>query len=222
MEEELFDLPLELDAGGLEQRGGEAIVADERLTLLTRENRLGLRKGRTTRLLLDDGATAALDLPLQCVAHAHPECRFRWVRMVVDFGPAEGALIRDMSPREVVGAEPMKIVTKHSGGLSFEVEKFKLGPEFSFEKSTEHEIYFPEITSSGVGFTAAYWNFQAPADEELHVDRALRLLVTHPAASHRLEAKFTLRARVAMKGMISLIPLVGRRQAVVESFESLT
>lgn len=221
MEEELFDVPLELDEGGLGQRGGEAIIADERLRLMMRENRLGLRKGATRSLLLDGGATAATDIPLQCVAHAHPECRFRWVRLVIDFGPAAGALIRDLSPREVVGSEPVKIVTKHSGGLSFEVETFKLGPEFSVEKSTEHEVYFPEIVSSGVGFSAAYWNFQAPAEEDLHVDRALRLLVTYPAALPRLEAKFTLRARVALKGIAGLIPLVGRRQAFIESFETL-
>ncbi|MEA5620650.1 hypothetical protein VB711_22820 [Cronbergia sp. UHCC 0137] len=221
MEIRLFDEPLVIDEGALEQRANEDILIDQRIRLLAQENRLGLSRGATKRELFDRRTKAILDIPFQVIAHAHPECRFHWVRLTIDFSSTTDAIIRDLSPREVLGSEPVKISTKHTGGLSFEVEQVKLSPQFKFEKSMEHQIYFPEITSSGAGFSSVQWNFQALSDRELHVDRELRILVSFPASVRRLEANFSLRSRISIKGWAGLIPVMGRKRIVVETFEHI-
>jgi len=221
METLLFDEPLVIDEGALEQRANEEILIDERIRLLAQENRLGLCRGATKRELFDRRTKAILDLPFRAIAHAHPECRFHWVRLTIDFSSTTDAIVRDLSPREVLGSEPVKITTKHTSGLSFEVEQVKLSPQLNFEKSMEYQIYFPEITSSGAGFSSVQWNFQALGDKELHVDRELRILISFPASVKKLEANFSLRSRISVKGWAGFIPMIGRKRILVESFEHI-
>ena len=214
------DIPLEVDSGELQERAGPAVVLEERVRLLARENQVGLWRGDTRRDTVDGGTRTVFDMPLRCVAHPHPDCRFRWVRLLASFG-TEGASVSDLSPRDVRGTQPVKIVTRYAGGLSFEVEQLKLGPELSAERSTEQQVYFPEITTSGVGFSYASWDFHAVGESPLHVDRDLRLLLSLPASADRVEVKFTLRAAVAVKGLAGLVPLLGRTEAEFGAAENL-
>lgn len=212
------DIPLEADEGELHERAGSAVVLDESVRLLARENRIGIWRGETRRDSVDGGVRSVLDVPLRCIAHPHPDCRFRWVRLLVDFG-ADGSSIIDLSPREVRGESPVKIVTRYSGGLSFEVEQLKLGPEFSWERSSEQQVYFPEITSSGLGLSHAIWDFHAVGEAPLHVDRDLRLLLRVPVSENRVVVKFTLRASVAAKGWTGLLPVLGRKKVELDATE---
>jgi hypothetical protein len=210
------DIPLDADEGEQHERAGSAVVVDESVRLLARENRIGIWRGETRRNSVDGGAGSVLDVPLRCVAHPHPDCRFRWVRLVVDFG-TDDSIIIDLSPREVRGVDPVKIVTQYSGGLSFEVERLNLGPEFSLERSSEQQVYFPDITSSGLGLSHAIWDFHAVGEAPLHVDRDLRLLVRVPISVDRMEVKFTLRASVAARGLTGLLPVLGRKKVEIEA-----
>ena len=40
--------------------------------------------------------TDVIDFLLHCVAHAHPDCRFRWVRVTLDLSDTVGASITDL------------------------------------------------------------------------------------------------------------------------------
>lgn len=79
-----------------------------------------------------------------CVAHPHPQCRFKWVRLGLDFTVTDGAVIRDMSPREVVG-EPVEVTTKVGVGLKFEAVAKVLSAEIKPEVSSSRTVYYPKI-----------------------------------------------------------------------------
>lgn len=89
----------------------------------------------------------------------------------------------------------------------------------SFEQATEQQIYFPQLTSSGIGLAAAHWTFKALKKDVLHVDRDLHLLIALPDHWSKLEAKFVLRAQVALNGLVGLVPLVGERRVTIETVE---
>jgi hypothetical protein len=201
----------------LERSAGSAL-ADEQIRLWGRENRLALWRGDITRMEYDLGRRMVFDLPLRCLAHPHPECRFRYVRLVADFGTGPGeerqeAKVEDLSPRLVVGNDPVKIVTKRSGELSFELKEFKLGPSISAEQEREYQVYFPEIRGAGIGFGTATWDFTALPEAPLHIDRDLRVLVSFPVGLLEVQALFRLEAKVQRQGLAALIPLVGSRRA---------
>jgi hypothetical protein len=218
------DVDLEPNTEALAERAESPASIDgtrpreEAIKLVGKPNRLGLLRGEATGLLYDDGRRTLLDLPLRCMAHAHPECRFRYVRVVAEFAPPEGASdddlrIEDLSPHDVRGKEPVKITTKYSGKLSFEFQTLKLGPEVAAETSQETNVYFPEITSSGIGFGVAVWDFTAIEPAPLHVDRDLRILVSLPTPWTEFAIDFILEAQVRRQGWLGLIPLIGRKTA---------
>jgi hypothetical protein len=215
--ETLCDVPLELDEAAVE-RGEDVIIGDADVRLL-HDNRIALAKGRTTRLSPTGAADgrAYYDVPLMCVVHSHPECRFRWARLVVDLAPTPEARIRDMSPREVRGDTPVEIETTVSLGLKFQLVEKGPGVDVSPEFTRKRTAYFPQIISSGVGFRKGYWDFLALADEYLHADRELRLLVEAPA-DRPVDARFDLRAKVRLAGIAGLIPLLARTGAVRETY----
>jgi Cellulose binding domain len=74
---EWLDFPMEVDNGALDERWDGVVVLDESLRAMARENRLSLWRSDPERVDQGDG-TAALLLELRCVAHAHPDGRFRW------------------------------------------------------------------------------------------------------------------------------------------------
>jgi hypothetical protein len=230
METLLFEANLEIDSVGLEQRGAallsavphaaevfrpdltpQTILKDETVKVMLRDNRLGLLEEALAVARIQDTDQVYAVLKLRCVAQAHPECRFRWVRLALNFGDDSDVTIRGMEPREVKYEQALKITTKTSGSVGLEATELKIGPKASAEVTKEYQIYVPEITSTGIGFSAAYWNFQALGESDLFVDSDLQLMITYPVSIADVNAAFTLRAGVGLKGWIGSIPLVTKR-----------
>lgn len=186
-------------------------VTDKNIRVLARDSRLAIRCDRAVRQRGDSPGTDMIDFPLHCVAHAHPECRFRWVRVKLDLSGTAGASITDLSPRDEISEHPVKLTTTYHRGLTFNIAATPLQPDLSIERSTEQDIYFPVITVSGVGLSYAIWDFTAVADAPLHVDRALRLLAAVPSGASKIPAQLTVRASVTVRGLPGRIPLIGRQ-----------
>ncbi|MDG4823964.1 hypothetical protein O7635_19070 [Asanoa sp. WMMD1127] len=218
---EWLDVDLDLDDDALEERWDGQIVADERLRVLARENRLSLWRSDPERVDVGDG-TSAVSLGLRCVAHAHPDCRFRWVRVNVDFSAAGGVQVADMSPRDEIASTPVKLTTRWSGGLSFEIASIPVGPESSVERIREQDVFLPRVTASGPSLRYALWDFTAVGQEPLHVDRDLRLLLAVPTTADAVPVAITLRGNVSAYGVAGAVPLVGRRSSAITVRQELT
>jgi hypothetical protein len=156
------ELGLEIDEA---TERDDAVVVDERIRVLARESRLAIRCDPATRHQGDTTDTDVVDFQLQCVAHAHPDCRFRWVRVTLDISGIPGASIADLSPRDEISEHPVKITTTYSGGLKFEIAAVPVKPDLSVKRTTEQDIYFPSVSVSGVGFRYAMWNFTAVGED---------------------------------------------------------
>ena len=156
-----------------------------------------------------------IDFPLRCVAHAHPECRFRWVRVTLDLSGTVEASITDLSPRDEISHHPVKISTTYTSGLKFDIAMLPLHPELSAERGTEQDVYFPKVSVSGVDFGYAMWDFTAVGEEPLKVDRPLRLLAAVPGSTAQIPVRLTLRATVAARGLPGRIPLIGRQTKTI-------
>jgi hypothetical protein len=203
-----------LDIDEQAERAGP-FVADQQIRVLARANRLAIRCDTAARHRSDSPGTDLIDFPLRCVAHAHPECRFRWVRVTLDLSGTAGASITDLSPRDEISEHPVKISTTYTGGLKFDIAMLPVHPELSAEHTTEQDVYFPKISVSGVDFGYAIWDFTAIGDEPLKVDRPLRLLAIIPAAAAEIPARLTVRATVAARGLAGKIPLLGRQTKTI-------
>jgi hypothetical protein len=205
----LFDLPLAIDQIDI-QRSDAAIVLDKRIALLMRENRIALARGKSALLQSVRGhRPRILDVTLICTAHSHPECRFHWVRLVVDLKPTPGASIHDMAPREILGDKPVEISTKVGLDMKLEIaSKIVItagGPAFSRTSS----VFVPRLLSSGINLSIGYWDFLALDGSYLHVDHDLRILI-RTSDEMPIRARFNLQAHVSMAGIAGLIPLLGR------------
>jgi hypothetical protein len=211
---------LEIDEDALLERAPRFAI-DHSVRVMAQSNRLALVRDPTTRHSEVRAGTDTIDVPLRCEAHADPSCRFRWVRVTIDLSPTTGAVVQDLSPRGEIAGEPVKITTTYHGGLTFHLAALQLGPELSGERSTERDVYFPTITSSGIGLTHAIWDFTALADAPLHVDRELRLLASVPAGTREIPVQLTLRALVVANGLPAAIPLIGRQRATVVADDTL-
>ncbi len=212
----LFDISLDLDEEGLE-RSEEAIIGDRNIKLLLRENRIALAKGKSIAVKTGDSSLNYYDIPLSCVVQSHPECRFRWARLMVDFSSTRRACIRDMSPREIRGDNPVELKTHVGAALKFQTVAKVLSTELKSEHTASRTVYYPEIISSGPGFTKGYWDFLAMTSDYLHADRELRILVSAPPGEILL-ARFNLRAKVRLSGIAGLIPLLARSGEINETY----
>jgi hypothetical protein len=216
--EVLFNRPFDIDdEASLELGGEEAIIGDRDIRLLLRENRIALAKGKSNPVQNDDPDLAYYDVPLICIVNSHPECRFRWARLVIDLTPTKEARIRDMAPREVRGDKPVELKTSVGVGLKFETAANILGAEVKPEYTTSRTVYYPEIVSAGPGFTKGHWDFLALTNDFLHVNRELRLLVSAPVGIP-VQARFTLRAKVKCVGVAGLIPVLSRSGTIDEIY----
>ncbi|KPI05283.1 hypothetical protein OK074_0421 [Actinobacteria bacterium OK074] len=207
------DFAMDVDEAALEERA-DSLVIDDTVRLLARENRFALRAGPASWHPLGGGQGTAVDIPLRCVAHRHPECRLRWVRVSVDVSGSDGTVL-DLSPKDEVAAEPVKVVTTYGGGLSLDIQAVPLvplTPELTAERSREQNVYFPRLTTSGPSFGAAWWDFHQVGEAPLHVDRDLRLLAGLPAGATGARLHTVLRAGVSVRGALATVPLVGRRK----------
>jgi hypothetical protein len=191
------------------------LVADQEIRVLARANRLAVRCDTAARHHGHAPDTDVIDFLLRCVAQAHPECRFRWVRVTLDLSSTAEASITDLSPRDEISEHPVKISTTYSGGLKFDIAALPIHPELSAERGTEQDVYFPKISVSGIDFSYAMWDFTAVGEEPLKVDRPLRLLATVPASATEIPVRLTLRAAVAARGLPGRIPLIGRQTKTI-------
>jgi hypothetical protein len=215
----LLDTPLDVDEASVE-RGEEAIIGDQDIRLILRENRIALAKGKSTLIQPPEGAEPGLayyDVPLFCVVHSHPECRFRWARLMIDLSPTGGAIIRDMAPREIRGEKPVELKTSVSAGLKFETAAKVLSAEIKPEYTNSRTVYYPEIVSAGPNFTRGYWDFLALTSDYLHANRELRLLVSAQSGMP-VQVRFNLRAKVKFAGAMGLIPLLARSGEINETY----
>jgi hypothetical protein len=214
---QLFDARLEIDDAGVDRNDPavDNIVGDENIRLLMRENRIALAIGKINKLE-ETGATHA-DVPLMVTVHSHPECRFRWSRLIVDLSPTPGARIGDISPREVRGDKPVEIKTSVGIGFKFETAAKLLSAEVSPKVEQSRTVYYPDIVSSGLGTKKALWDFLALTSEYLHANRELRVLVSGPGGLP-LKVRFTLRAKVKMQGFAGLIPLLAGDGQIEETY----
>lgn len=204
------DFSMEIDEAALEERA-EPVSFDTHVRLLAKENRFGLRAGPAVRHRLETSPGTAVDLPLRCVAHRHPECRLRWVSLLVDVSGCDGTVL-DLSPRDEVAAHPVRVTTTFGGGLSFQIAAVPVEPEATMERTREQDVFFPKVTASGQGFGAARWDFTQVGQEPLHIDRDLRLLVGLPDGNGETRLHAVLRAGLSVQGALGVLPLVGRRR----------
>ena len=221
--ESLFEAPLELDERRLEQRdreslerAEEAIIGDKDIRLLWRENRMALAKGRPTKVAGGDSAEPGRDywdVALTCAVQSHPECRFRWSRLIVDLLPTQDGRIRDMDPKRVEGDHPVEIRTTVGAGLAFQTVLKVVEVEPKLEYTKARTLYFPRIVAVGNGLRKGYWDFLALGEEYLHVNKELRLLVSAPTAVPIL-ARFNLQAKVTLTGFAGHIPLLARKEVI--------
>ncbi|WP_329031247.1 hypothetical protein OIE71_00090 [Streptomyces sp. NBC_01725] len=186
-----------------------APVDEATIRLLRRETRIGLARGTVTPVEADDPATQVYDIPLMCVVQTHPECAVRWSRLVLDLSPTPGATIVDMAPALVEGTTPMEIETTLGADLGFDVVGSVLTAQATPQILRRRTVYCPRITSSGVGFATAYWDFRASDQEFLHVNEELRLLVRAPVGTP-VDAAVTLRTRVVPRGLGRVLRLSGK------------
>lgn len=123
--EPLLDAALEIDEEGLlkRRRGGEAIIDDRDLSLLRHQNRIAIALGPVTVLDCNSGEEDLRyrDISLLCVLHPAPRCHFRSATLAVDLRATEGALVRDMAPRDVRGEHPVELTTTVRMGLSYDI-----------------------------------------------------------------------------------------------------
>jgi hypothetical protein len=222
----LADIPLDVDEDGLRRRrgSGEEVIDDRDINVFRNQNRIALAKGVTTKLppgAEGDPGQEYYDLPLICVVHAAPGCRFQWARLTVDLSPTVGARIRDMAPRDVQSDEPVEITTTVSAGLQFANVVSVLGASVGNERTTSRKVYYPKILSSGPGFARGYWDFHSTGDAYLHSNRELRLLIGAPPGAD-LVARFRLKAEVAVAGLARVVPLLSRRGGEIDELCRLT
>ncbi|MFD7026464.1 hypothetical protein ACFWAR_00270 [Streptomyces sp. NPDC059917] len=179
------------------------------ITLLRRETRIGLARGPVRRVEAAPPGRSGYDVPLICVIQTHPESDVRWSRLVVDLSASQGAVVADMAPGLVEGEHPVEIETTLGAGLTFQMASSLIGAELAPQITRRRTVYCPRITSSGIGFTTAYWDFRASDQAFLHVNEELRLLVDAPAGVP-VDAKVTMRVRVMPRGLGRVIRLTGK------------
>lgn len=191
-----------------DQRGFEA-VDEEMIRTVRRETRIGLARGTVQSVVAGEPGRRGYDIPLICIVQTHPECVVHWSRLVLDLSVTTGARVEDMAPVLVDGEEPMEIETTLGVGLSFDTAVAGIGAELTPQITRRRTVYCPRITSSGIGFPAACWDFRASDREFLHVNEELRLLASAPHGAP-LQARVTLRARVAPRGLARVLNLTGK------------
>ncbi|MEU5657148.1 hypothetical protein ABZ802_16210 [Streptomyces sp. NPDC047737] len=177
--------------------------------LLRRETRIGLARGPVRQVETQVSGHVGHDISLICVVQTHPESFVRWSRLVIDLSATGGAVVADMSPSLIEGEHPVEVETTLGGGLTFQVATAAVGAELMPQITRRRTLYCPRITSSGIGFTTAYWDFRASDQEFLHVNEELRLLVDAPVGVP-VDAKVTMRVRVMPRGIGRLVRLTGK------------
>jgi hypothetical protein len=209
-----FDIDPEAPERDREDVAAGEILDDATIDLMRKENRVGLARGVVTPVTgpTVPAGRAVVDIPLLFVLQAHPECTYRWCRIVIDLTPTETASVRDMSPRGVEDIA-VDVETTVATALGFKIAAAAVDLSAKPELTRKRTVFMPTVASSGVGFRKAYWDFYPKGGDYLHADKELHLLVDAPE-SVPVMAAVSVRARVQMKGFLRLIPLVGKTGGV--------
>jgi hypothetical protein len=218
----LFDSVLEVDETDLQTmvRRGETVIDDQDLGLLSHRNRVALGLGPIEYLdePSESDGIVYCNVPLKCVLHPSDGCVFHAARLTVDLRPTDDALVRDMSPRDVRGDEPVELTTTVCAGLKFTIVPTMVEVDARHERTSTRSVYHPTIVTSGRGFARAFWDFRTRPGDPLQPDRELRLLIEAPRGRPLL-ARFNLSARVTIGGAGRLIPLLRRRAEIDKTYQ---
>ena len=209
-----IDIDLLIDEEELQLRNQPEVILDDRWKLMARESRVGLAITKSDKWAHEGREVRYLDL--RCVAAPHPECWLEWFKLTIKFDDIPALRIEQMSPETVKSTEPVKITATYKGGFSLDILTVKLGPHATYEKQHETDHYFSEIRSSGKHFNYAQWIFQMPPGQILHINQDVQLLISYPPVPEPLNSSITIRSRIRRKGVSGYLPLVGRRQAMIE------
>ena len=224
----LFDDPLDIDEERIsESTRGDAILGDKDVPVLKRPNRVALGLGAVDRRghLPGQEGLSCYDIPLRCVLHPAPGCHFISARLVVDLNPDRQkpvVLVRDMTPREVKGDNPVEVTTTVSAHLTFDIIPHVLSTNAGREQATTRTVHYPLVTTSGKGFHKAVWNFTSAPGQYLHAEREMRLLVSAPKGM-KVSASFNLRAQISLDGLAGKIALlrkrgeIGKRYTIIDA-----
>jgi hypothetical protein len=136
---------------------------------------------------------------------------------VVDLRETGGALVRDISPRDVRDDEPVEVTTTVSAGLKFDVAPSPVSGELKRERSVTRTLHHPRVIASGTGTARAVWSFTSVRGDYLQPQRELRLLASVPAASG-LQARFNFLAQVTLGRAGAVIPLLRRRAEIDQTY----
>lgn len=186
----------------------EPVLSDETIKLLRRDNRVGIARGNpspVTSSAAKPGRSVVI-VPLFFALQAHPECVYRWARIVIDLSPTNDAIITEMYPSDVQDL-PVEIKKNYGAELSLSIAAVKVG--LHPETSQERTVFFPVVAAAGTGFHKAYWDFYPKAGDYLHADKELFLAIEAPSGIPVM-ATLTVRARVSFRGLKRLIPLLAR------------
>jgi len=190
------------------------VIDDKSIDLMSKENRVGIARGTPT--VVKSPAVPAgrsiVDIPLLFALQAHPDCVYRWARIVVDLSVTEGALIHGMSPDDVQDV-PVEVETTVGVDLSVSTVAKAVDVGAHPEISRKRTVFFPTIAASGVGFRKSYWDFYPKAGDYLHADKELHLVVNAPA-DVAVMAQLTVRAKVRLRGIGQLIPLLSSKGGI--------
>lgn len=204
-------IELNIDWDELATRSENKGFSAEKLKVWARENRLEVLLLHLQKV--DNQAPrSAVDITLRLLAHAHPECSFKWIDLKLNFAAIPQARVEDLNPKEIKGTEPIKITSSYKGGLSFELETAKLGPNVELERSKEYQIYFPEILGSGIGTSLIHWTFNALPGQRLYEDRELKALVSAAAGAVFEGIELGVKVKLQVDGVLGWLPVVGRKK----------
>lgn len=205
-----FDIDRDADELNRDDPAERLVIDDATIRLLRRDNRLGLARGAVARSASPDipPGRSLIYIPLNFALQAHPECIYRWARIIVDLSPTNDAIIADMSPRGVTDV-PVEIETTLGLGLSLSVLSKVVDVGAKPELARKRTVFFPDVAATGTGFRKAYWDFYPKGGSYLHADKELHLLVDVPQGEEVM-AGVTVRAKVSFRGLPQLIPLLGR------------
>jgi hypothetical protein len=230
MNEKELEIGLELDGEALEQLSGLDEVSYSEVGLWGgRKNHLSVYRDQPARWDIEFGRRSAWDLPLRCVPHPHPECRFRSISVSVDLrvnrNGTEQADVRveDFSPRSVLGAEPVRLQAKRAGDLKFTFTQLDMNVGLSAEESREVHIHYPVVRGSLQDEGLVIWTFEPLAESvPLHADQSLRVLFSAPSARvGELAVRLRIHAKVQLPGVLGLFPVVGHRTVDLDEWHEI-
>jgi hypothetical protein len=192
--ETLFEAELVPDLDTLLEMGAGSVVDEN------------LRNGsRVLILRRDDGAQVdgAVMVRLDCAFQAAPGVRFSAAHLMVKLIQPQGAMFRDIEPREIKTPVKVEIALQAGGKLSAKFEPFSGEASASGACKETYDSYITPVTGSGWNTIRAEWFFNE--------DEALQKGVqTHQTLTMALSAEKTVKAELLVSAQIQRVGLLGK------------